>query len=65
MLGAEHPNTALSLNNLGSLLQAQGDLAAAKPYYEGALAIFKARLGDTYSFTQTVQRNLDTLEVDE
>ena len=30
-LGAEHPNTATSRNNLARLLQAQGDQAAARP----------------------------------
>ena len=39
MLGEEHPDTALSLNNLGSLLQAMGDLAGARPYYERALVL--------------------------
>jgi Flp pilus assembly protein TadD len=34
VLGPEHPNTATSLNNLGSLLQVQGDLAGARLYYE-------------------------------
>ena len=31
VLGAEHPDTATSLNNLAILLRAQGDLAAARP----------------------------------
>ncbi len=31
VLGPEHPDTAQSLNNLGFLLQAQGDLAGARP----------------------------------
>ncbi|MDH4136601.1 MAG: tetratricopeptide repeat protein, partial [Anaerolineae bacterium] len=39
VLGGEHPDTARSLNNLGFLLQAMGDLAGARPYYERALAI--------------------------
>ena len=39
VLGAEHPDTATSLNNLARLLQAQGDLAGARPLYERALAI--------------------------
>jgi hypothetical protein len=30
-LGPEHPDTARSLNNLGLLLKAQGDVAAARP----------------------------------
>ena len=37
--GPEHPDTALSLNNLGSVLYSQGDLAAARPLHERALAI--------------------------
>jgi Tfp pilus assembly protein PilF len=43
--GPEHPDTAGSLNNLGYLLRAQGDLAVAKLYYERALQIFRSRLG--------------------
>lgn len=39
VLGPEHPDTALSLNNLGSLLQAEGDFVGARPLYERALAI--------------------------
>ena len=30
-LGEKHPSTATSLNNLGSLIQAMGDLPAARP----------------------------------
>ena len=45
MLGAEHPDTASSLNNLAGLLQAQGDLAGAPPLYERALAIWEKVLG--------------------
>jgi tetratricopeptide (TPR) repeat protein len=41
-LGPEHPSTATSLNNLAALLQAQGDLAGARPLYERALAIRSA-----------------------
>src|SRR4051812_24942125 len=37
--GPDHPDTGLSLNNFGELLEAQGDLAGARPYYERALAI--------------------------
>jgi tetratricopeptide (TPR) repeat protein len=35
--GPEHPDVATSLNNLGFLLQAMGDLKGAKPHYERAL----------------------------
>jgi tetratricopeptide (TPR) repeat protein len=38
-LGPEHPDTAKRLNDLASVLQAQGDFARARPLYERALAI--------------------------
>jgi tetratricopeptide (TPR) repeat protein len=61
VLGAEHPNTATSLNNLGVLLQVQGDYAGARPYFERALRIFCAALGEQHPSTQTVQNNLEAL----
>ena len=39
VLGPDHPVIANSLNNLGYLLQEQGNLAEARSYYERALAI--------------------------
>ncbi|HVR98913.1 MAG TPA: tetratricopeptide repeat protein, partial [Thermoanaerobaculia bacterium] len=39
----------------------QGDLAAARPYYERALAIFEARLGPDHPDTKTVRENLAAL----
>jgi tetratricopeptide (TPR) repeat protein len=44
-LGPNHPDTAISLNNLGGLLQGQGDLPGARPYVERALAIREKALG--------------------
>jgi hypothetical protein len=44
-LGADHPDTATSLNSLVSVLADQGDLDAARPLYERALAIYETRLG--------------------
>jgi len=41
-LGPEHPDTAASLNSLANLLAAQGELAAARPLYERALAIYES-----------------------
>jgi tetratricopeptide (TPR) repeat protein len=61
-LGAEHPDTAVSLGNLGDLLRSQGDLAAARPYLERALAIFEARLGPDHPYTKIARRNLAALE---
>ena len=45
VLGAEHPDTATSLNNLAYQLQSQGDYAGAKPLYERSLAIREKALG--------------------
>jgi tetratricopeptide (TPR) repeat protein len=61
VLGSEHPNTATSLNNLGSLLQVQGDLAGAKPYLERALAISEAVLGPQHPYIATGLNNLGLL----
>ena len=48
VLGERHPNYATSLNNLASLLEAQGDYAGARPLYEQALAIRKEVLGERH-----------------
>jgi tetratricopeptide (TPR) repeat protein len=57
-LGPEHPDTATSLNNLAYLLQAQGDLAAAKPLFERALALCEKALGPEHPNTATSLNNL-------
>ncbi|NEV77742.1 tetratricopeptide repeat protein [Rhodopseudomonas sp. BR0C11] len=61
LLGPEHRVTALSLNNLGYLLQAQGDLAGAKPYYERALAIREKAFGPDHPDTALSLNNLGAL----
>jgi hypothetical protein len=45
VLGPDHSDTATSLNNLARLLQEQGELAAARPLLERALAIREKVLG--------------------
>lgn len=45
VLGAEHPNTAASLNDMGQLLWLMGQLAEAGSYHERALAIREKVLG--------------------
>jgi tetratricopeptide (TPR) repeat protein len=45
VLGAEHPDTATSLNNLALLLKSQGDHEAARLLFERALAINEKGLG--------------------
>lgn len=43
--GSEHPDIAVSLNNLAALYRAKGDYAQAKPLYQRALAIREKALG--------------------
>jgi tetratricopeptide (TPR) repeat protein len=50
-LGPEHPDTAMSLNNLALLLKDQGDLAGARPLVERALAIREKALGHDHPDT--------------
>jgi CHAT domain-containing protein/tetratricopeptide (TPR) repeat protein len=61
VLGEKHPDTATSLNNLGAILQAQGDYAAAKPLHERALAIRERVLGRDHPDTATSLNNLAEL----
>ncbi|MCA9946960.1 MAG: tetratricopeptide repeat-containing protein, partial [Anaerolineales bacterium] len=60
-LGPDHPDTARSLNNLGSLMQAIGDLAAALPYFTRALAIREKVLGPDHPSTAESLNNLAAL----
>jgi hypothetical protein len=39
VLGAEHPDTAMSLNNLAELLRSQGDYAGARPLYDSTTSL--------------------------
>jgi Tetratricopeptide repeat len=59
VLEPEHPHTATRLNHLDSLLQAQGDLAGARSYYERAFRVFQSGLGEVHPSTQMVRRNLE------
>ena len=61
MLGEEHPDTARSLNNMGFLLQAMGDYAAARPYYEHALDIRRKVLGEEHPDTAHSLNNMGSL----
>ncbi len=60
-LGPDHPDTAMSLNNRGALLQDQGDLAGARLYYERALDICEKKLGLAHPNTQLVATNTASL----
>jgi tetratricopeptide (TPR) repeat protein len=50
-LGAQHSDTAQSLNNLANLYQDQGKYAQAEPLYQRALAIRKQQLGPLHPDT--------------
>jgi tetratricopeptide (TPR) repeat protein len=60
-VGEDQPDTAGTLNNLGGLLHAIGDLAAARPCYERALAIHQKVLGEDHPKTATSLSNLGLL----
>jgi tetratricopeptide (TPR) repeat protein len=62
-LGPDHRDTATSLNNLGLLLQSQGNLAGARPYLERALAIAEKILGPEHPDTARSLNNLGLLLV--
>ena len=64
VLGSEHPDTAMSLNNLASLLRAHGDLAGARQPYERALAIKEKVLGAEHPETAASLSNLGRLSRD-
>jgi tetratricopeptide (TPR) repeat protein len=61
VMGPDHPDTAQSLYNLGSLLRAQENYAAARLYYERALAICDRVLGSDHPNTKMVRANLAAL----
>jgi hypothetical protein len=54
VLGPEHPDTAIGLNNLAALLREEGDLAGARPLFERALAIIEKALGPIQRTASTI-----------
>ncbi|MEP0872382.1 tetratricopeptide repeat protein [Trichocoleus desertorum AS-A10] len=61
VLGNEHPNTVISLNNLAALYDAQGRYEAAELLYSEALSIRRKVLGNEHPDTATSLNNLATL----
>jgi Tfp pilus assembly protein PilF len=59
--GAEHPDTATSLNNLAELYQSQGRYGEAEPLLKRSLAIFEKVLGLEHPDTATSLNNLAEL----
>ncbi|MCL5096136.1 MAG: tetratricopeptide repeat protein [Candidatus Omnitrophica bacterium] len=60
--GPEHPNVALSLNNLAELYRDQGRYEEAEPLYTQALEIAEQTLGQSHPTTKTIRGNLNTLK---
>ena len=61
MLGPDHPDTALSLNNLAVLYDSQGKLTEAEPLYRRALEIRERVLGPDHPDTALSLNNLAVL----
>jgi tetratricopeptide (TPR) repeat protein len=61
LLGEEHPDVALSLNNLALLYKSQGHYAEAEPLYMQALEITERSLGANHPNTVTIRKNLQDL----
>ena len=64
VLGKEHIETANSMNSLAFLLHAECKYDEAKPYYQGALVIYKNLLGDLDPDVAAALNNLGTLHDD-
>ena len=60
-LGNRHPDTLISINNLGQLLQAKGDLTAAELLYHEALEVKRETLGNRHPSTLSSINNLGAL----
>ena len=60
-LGPEHPDVAMSLNNLATLYQDQGRYGEAEPLVQRALAIMEQRLGPDHPHVEVVRRGYLTL----
>jgi tetratricopeptide (TPR) repeat protein len=64
-LGAEHPDTATSLNNLAGLYWSQGNYAQAEPLLVRALSIVEQKFGAEHPNTATCLNNLAELYRDQ
>jgi tetratricopeptide (TPR) repeat protein len=61
VLGAEHPDTLTSVNNLAALYYGQGDYGAAEPLYRRALEASERVLGAKHPSTLAFLENLTQL----
>ncbi len=61
-LGPDHPDVAISYNNMAYVYKAKKDLAKAKEYWEKAYAIYLKKLGPNHLDTKDAKANLDALK---
>ncbi|WP_347280011.1 tetratricopeptide repeat protein [Leptolyngbya sp. FACHB-8] len=57
-LGENHPDVAISLNNLAELYRLQGNYEAAEPLYQRSLSIRESALGENHPDVATSLNNL-------
>ncbi|MEE1092130.1 MAG: tetratricopeptide repeat protein, partial [Prevotella sp.] len=62
VFGTEHPDVALSYNNIGEVYHSQGDFQKALEYHNKALEIYKKTIGTEHQYTKTVMENIDFLK---
>jgi hypothetical protein len=60
-MGDEHPDTLISMNNLGSLLKDQGNLGEAELLLREVLPASRRTLGDKHPLTVAADNNLKEL----
>jgi tetratricopeptide (TPR) repeat protein len=60
-VGDDHPDTLISINNMGSLLDSMGKLAEAEPYYREVLEARRRVLGDDHPSTLISTHNMGRL----
>jgi len=61
LLGDNHPDVALSLNNLARLYDSQGRYTEAEPLLLEAIKIATQVLGDNHPDSQTIMENYKTM----
>jgi len=64
-LGEEHPDTLMSMSNMGALLQDQRKLAEAEPYWREALEKYRRTLGEEHPNTLRSINNMGVLLQDQ
>jgi tetratricopeptide (TPR) repeat protein len=61
VFGIEHPDTAITYNNLGRLYSKQGRYKEAEEYYLKELKIYEVKFGVEYPSYKSIKPKLDDL----